>query len=408
MYRLVMVMLLAALVISCVGATGPKALVTLAPTASSPVAPTLAFPPSSEPATLATLAPTASSPVAPTLAPPRFSEPATSTSAPTAIPIPTGTFVPAASRTSIPTPTQTPIPTASVSRTADPYAGLSIDELSKREYGRGGSLEIKQTLGISDAFTRTLITYPSDGLTVFGFMDVPRGRGPFPVVLVLHGYVNPVGYDTLTYTTGYADALGRAGFLVVHPNLRGYPPSDNGPNLFRVGFAVDVLNLMALIRAQGGKPGPLEKARPDVIGLWGHSMGGGIAQRVMTVSPEVRAVVLYGAMSGDEAANYAKIVEWSGGGRGLPELVVPPEVVRRISPASFQNRVSAPVSIHHGESDGTVPLQWSQKLCSQLQALNKTVECFYYPGQPHTFVSDANNLFIRRSIEFLNKYLRAP
>ena len=74
-------------------------------------------------------------------------------------------------------------------------------------------------------------------------MNVPQGEGPFPVVLVLHGYVDPARYNTLTYTTGYADALARAGYLVIHPNFRNWPPSDSGPEDYRVGQAVDVLHL---------------------------------------------------------------------------------------------------------------------------------------------------------------------
>ena len=70
-----------------------------------------------------------------------------------------------------------------------------------------GELQVEQVLAVTNAFTRTLVTFPSDGLTIYGFMNVPQGEGPFPVVLVLHGYVDPARYNTLTYTTGYADAL---------------------------------------------------------------------------------------------------------------------------------------------------------------------------------------------------------
>ncbi len=95
-------------------------------------------------------------------------------------------------------------------------------------------------------------------------MNVPQGDGPFPVVLVLHGYVDPATYNTLTYTTRYADALARAGYLVIHPNFRNWPPSDNGPEEYRVGQAVDVLNLIALVQKQGGQPGPLQHADPNI------------------------------------------------------------------------------------------------------------------------------------------------
>ena len=69
---------------------------------------------------------------------------------------------------------------------------------------------MQETLAVSDAFTRTLITYPSDGLTIYGFVNVPVGEGPFPVIIAVHGYVEPEVYSTLDYTTRYADGLARA------------------------------------------------------------------------------------------------------------------------------------------------------------------------------------------------------
>jgi dienelactone hydrolase len=239
-------------------------------------------------------------------------------------------------------------------------------------------------------------------------MNVPRGSGPFPVVIASHGYIDPGIYRTLDYTTGYADALARAGYLVLHPNLRNYPPSDEGPNVFRVGMAIDVLNLIALVQSQGGNVGALEMADPRRIGLWGHSMGGGVSTRVMAVNPNVRAVVLYGAMSGDERQNFEAILKWSNGVRGNEELSFPEDALLRISPIYHLERIESAVSIHHGRNDDLVPLAWSVDLCERLRNLAKEVECYTYDGQPHTFIDDGNDLFIQRSIEFYDRFLRGP
>jgi dipeptidyl aminopeptidase/acylaminoacyl peptidase len=317
---------------------------------------------------------------------------ATATATPTPTPIPTST----------PTPTATP--TATPSPTPDPYTEFTIANLSSREYG-GGELQAQETLAVSDAFTRTLITYPSDGLTIYGFVNVPVGEGPFPVIVAVHGYVDPEIYTTLDYTTRYADGLARAGYLVVHPNLRNFPPSDEGEMLFRVGGAIDVLNLLAIIQQTGGQPGLLQQADPGRIGLWGHSMGGGISLRAITVDQSIGAAVLYGSMSGDERQNYEKILEWSGGERGDEELSTPDEALQRISPIFHLERIQAAVSIHHGDEDATVPLEWSLDLCDQLQELHKSVECFTYPGQPHTFLGEGDQLFVQRVESFFGQFL---
>jgi dipeptidyl aminopeptidase/acylaminoacyl peptidase len=279
---------------------------------------------------------------------------------------------------------------------------LTIADLTSRTYG-GGELSIEEVMAVTAAFTRSLVSYPSEGLTLYGFMNTPQGQGPFPVALVMHGYIPPENYNTIAYTTRYADALAQAGYLVIHPNYRNYPPSDEGPDPFRVDHSVDVLNLIAIIRAQAGQPGPLQVADPSFIGMLGHSMGGGITLRTITISNQVQAAALYGAMSGDEQRNYEKIFEWSGGQRGLEEMNTPAEDLQRISPIFYLDRISAAVSIHHGDNDGTVPLAWSVELCDQLQALTKVVECFTYPGQPHTFQGEGDQLFIQRVVDFFKR-----
>jgi dipeptidyl aminopeptidase/acylaminoacyl peptidase len=308
--------------------------------------------------------------------------------------------------TTTPAASATPAATPGPSPTPDPYASLTIDSLTARSYG-AGEVAIQQEMETTADFTRYLISYPSDDLTIYGFMDVPLGDGPFPVIIAVHGYVDPAVYGTLDYTTRYADRLAQAGYLVLHPNLREYWPSDSGPNLFRVGAAVDVLNLIGLARQWAGQPGPLEKAQPGAIGLWGHSMGGGITLRAITVNPDVKAAVLYGSMSGDERANYEQIQLWAGGTSGQEELSAPDDVIQRISPINYLDRIQAAVSIHHGANDDMVTLQWSVDLCSRLQTMAKAVECFTYEGQPHIFSGEGDQLFITRTIAFFDAHLKS-
>lgn len=311
---------------------------------------------------------------------------------------PTVTQTPA---TATPVPSLTPLPSA----TANPYAGLGIADLAAREYG-AGELDIIDTLEETDTYTRYLITYPSDGLTIYGFLSVPNEGSKFPVAIVAHGYIPPQEYQTEAYTTRYADALTEAGFFVIHPNFRNYPPSDEGDNPFRTGYAIDLLNLIAIVQEQSRHPhGYLRRADGENIHLMGHSMGGGVVLRVATVWPEaVKALVLYGSMSGDETKNYARIQEWSGGIQGQFELAASPADLLAIAPIHHLDRLRAAVSIHHSLDDDTVPAAWSEELCGLLQAIRHPVECFTYENTPHTFNGYADTLFIERMIAFFRQY----
>ena len=203
-----------------------------------------------------------------------------------AIATPLPSRIPSPNSTSTVAPVHSP--TVEATSTPDAYEIYSIEYLRTRAYG-GGAVEIVERVGANSAFTRYLIRYRSEDLSIHGFMNVPVGEGPHPVIIALHGYIDPGIYDTFDYTTHYADALASAGYLVLHPNLRGYPPSDTGDNLFRVGMALDVLNLIAIVQATGGQSGVLEVADGSRIGLWGHSMGGGVVTRVITVTDGVRS-----------------------------------------------------------------------------------------------------------------------
>lgn len=314
----------------------------------------------------------------------------------------------AVAATPTPIPTLLPSPTAPpfADATPDPYAALTIESLVARSYG-GGFLQIEETLEQNEAFSRYLIRYPSDDLTIFGYMNVPREGERFPVVIMLHGYVPPEEYETVAYTRRYADDLARAGYFVIHPNLRNYPPSDSGPDPFRIGYATDVLNLIAIVREQSQDPlGVLRRADRDTIHLWGHSMGGGIALRVAVVNNAdyVKTAVLYASMSGDEVLNYTQIQQWSNGRRGEFELAASPEALAAISPINYLDRLQAAISVHHSDADATVPVAWSEALCAHLAARDHPLECFIYNGQPHTFRGLGDEQFMERVRRFYSRY----
>lgn len=266
-----------------------------------------------------------------------------------------------------------------------PLNPYSLEALKARSYGEGEITVVKKW-EVQKDFTRYYITYPSDGLTIHGFVNIPVGRGPFPVIIALHGYIPPDKYTTRDYSTRYADSIARKGYIVLHPNMRNFPPSDSVPRVrdYHTGHVVDVLNLLQLVRQQAGKEGIFENADVQRLGIWGHSLGGGIALRIVGIVPEIKAAVLYAAVT----QRYSNV------DAGFTVFDLP------ASQAAF--------SLHHGEEDATVSPSGTAILYRQLQEMGKEVEYFTYPDQPHTFYSldQADALFIRRTVDFFNLHLK--
>jgi len=307
-----------------------------------------------------------------------------------------------------PTPTPTIAPTATVNRlitltpTPEPYRDLYMETLMARKYG-GGVLEDMGNLNGALGFTRKLFRYRSDGLDLYGFINIPAGEGPFPVIVMAHGYIDPAEFSTLDYSVRYADALTEAGYIAIHPNLRGYGPSQNGENVLGIGDTIDVLNLIALVRQQAGSEGLLKTADGERIGLWGHSMGGAIVMRTLIADTQVKAGLLYASINMDEAINLS---HFDKDGRGNEKVEASRAVLSLLSPKDYLDAVEVPVAIFHGGKDEVVPATWSRNLCTMLSDMNKNVTCWEYPDQLHTFQNSGDTQFIGEMIAFFETTVR--
>jgi len=283
----------------------------------------------------------------------------------------------------------------------------TIDYLRSRAYG-GGQIELLEIMEEMENFTRYLIRYPSDELNIYGYVNAPKGEGPFPIIFMLHGYGASNASTVIGSETEIADILAENGYLILRPNMRGYPPSDDGDNLYRVGLAVDVLNLIDLVKEQAGQPGLLERADPTRIGLWGRSLGGGVALRVATVSPEVKAMVLYSAISGDEFKNAELFYGLTEEQIYLTEMETPPDVMMYISPLNYFDRINASVKLYHSTTDDVVSSFWSAETCEAMKAYAIDVDCFYYIGADHTFSSGFQTDFRDTMLAFFETKLKGP
>lgn len=331
----------------------------------------------------------------------------------------------------IPTETLTPSPTPTTDELIFPY---TIDGLRQHEY-QSGEIHIRETLAEAEKYTSYLIDYPSDGLTITGVMQIPNGEGPFPVIVMNHGFFSRSVYNSGDGTDRSSAFLAEHGYVTLATDYRSWGDSDIGPSFFYSGLVIDVINLIHAIPS-------IPEADPNRIGIWGHSMGGGVTMKVLAVigglgaTPQgypttVRAGVLYSTVSADDADI---IDRWGMGCFGdiaegeqiigcnssdIIPLDLPlnlqdayrfaasdTDTLKEISPFYHLDDVAVPIQIHYGTEDGKfiggTPPEWSVRLTQELRDAGKQVELYQYEGERHSFIGEPWFEFMRRTLRFFD------
>lgn len=272
----------------------------------------------------------------------------------------------------------------------------------------GHDLKLGKVLADNASYTRYFVTFESGQLTISGIMNIPKGRGPFPVLVLNHGYIDPKIYTNGRGLKREQDYFARQGFAVLHPDYRCHAQSDcDGSDEFtlRLGYVKDVINAVQAIKTSTDT-----RLNTKQIGMLGHSMGGGIAWNIMVAKPDlVEAFVLFAPVSADLRDNFEK---WTTRRPAEAKQIISlygtaeqqPEFWDNLSPQEFFSRIAEPVMLHHGTADESVPLEWSEASVADLKGLGKDITFHTYNGQPHEFTSSWGTV-MQRTTEFFKKHV---
>lgn len=272
----------------------------------------------------------------------------------------------------------------------------------------GKDLRITRDLGSNSAYTRHAIAYSSNGLKITGVMNRPRGKGPFPVVVLAHGHIEPSAYVTGQGFRREQDWLARHGYVALHVDYRNHAGSARDPDSeesMRIGYAVDVINAGLAIR--GTSLGFIDNSR---VALLGRSMGGGIAFQTLVIRPGVfNAAVTYASTSSNIVDNFRK---WGSENTrtsrqilaryGSPE--VKPEQWAQMSSRNYFSRITEPVLMIHGTADESCDISWARATKDALVKAGKEVRLVEYRGAGHYMYGPWNDS-IRKVNAFLKKQL---
>ncbi|NYH55009.1 dipeptidyl aminopeptidase/acylaminoacyl peptidase [Nocardiopsis arvandica] len=223
--------------------------------------------------------------------------------------------------------------------------------------------------------TTELTAHTDDGHPVHGWVAVPEGEGPHPVVLMIHGGpFAQYGHQFFDETQVYA----AAGYAVVLCNPRGssgYGHEHGRAVIGSVGrtTATDVLAFLdEALRDQR-----LDRSR---VGVMGGSHGGFMATWIAAHHGDrFRAAISERAVNAIESFHGSSDI-----GAFFPEpLYGPPETWAEESPLTHADQIDVPFLIIHSEEDWRCPLEQAQRLFVALKRRGHETEMLLFPGEGH-------------------------
>ena len=247
-----------------------------------------------------------------------------------------------------------------------------------------------------------------DGLEIPVWVTRPRGKGPFPAVVLVHGGPWVRGWDWAWEPE--SQFLAAHGYLVVRPEFRG--STGYGGQLFEAGFRQwglkmqdDVADATRWASAQG-------LADPKRTCIAGASYGG-----YATLMGLVRYGDLYQcgvAWAAVTDINLMFDITWSDFPMqykkyGMPALVgdqdKDAEQFKLTSPIVQAARLTRPLLLAHGGVDHRVPIDHAIKLRRALESRGASVTWIEYTDEGHGWYRPANRVdFYDRMVKFLDAH----
>lgn len=255
------------------------------------------------------------------------------------------------------------------------------------------------------------IEYKSrDGLTIYGYLTLPKGKEPRELPVVVHPHGGPWARDTWGFNPA-VQFLANRGYAVLQMNFRG--STGYGRRFWEAGFKEwgqkmqdDITDGVQYLMDEG-------IADPYRIGIYGGSYGGYAVLAGLAFTPEVYACgVDYVGVSNlltfmDTIPPY-----WEQYRKMLYEMVGNPEddqehrMLEERSPVNYVDRIEAPMLIAQGANDPRVNKAESDQIVAALKNKGIDVPYIVKDNEGHGFRNEENRFeFYREMEKFLAKHL---
>lgn len=236
---------------------------------------------------------------------------------------------------------------------------------------------------------------------------MPKGEGPFPGVVVVHGGAWFMG--TRAQLSGVAQLLAQNGMTAVAITYRLAPKHK---------FPAQIEDCKSAVRWMRERAGEL-KIDPARLGGFGYSAGAQLVALLGTtdagdglegvgVSEESPTTRLQAVAAGGVPCDFRvlpvdskRLAFWLGGTRGEVS-----EQYRLASPRAFVTPDDPPMFFFHGETDDLVPMESPEAMCASLEEAGIWNELYVVPKIGHNFAA-MDRKALAKSVDFLSDRLAA-
>jgi dipeptidyl aminopeptidase/acylaminoacyl peptidase len=215
-----------------------------------------------------------------------------------------------------------------------------------------------------------------DGYATHGWLVLPEGEGPHPVLLSVHG--GPFMYYGWSLFDE-AQVYAAAGYAVVLPNPRGSAGygQSHGRAIIEAMGTVDVDDVLSVLDAALERP-DLDSTRVGVMGgSYGGWMTGWLAAHHgerFTAAWSERAVNAWDSFVGTSDIGWWFAEAYCG---------TDPAVLLDKSPLTHADKITIPFAVVHSEHDWRCPLEQAQRMYTKLKRNGVEAELLLFPGEGH-------------------------
>jgi dipeptidyl aminopeptidase/acylaminoacyl peptidase len=214
-----------------------------------------------------------------------------------------------------------------------------------------------------------------DGYPVHGWITVPDGPGPHPVLLTVHGgpyaqYGWTLFDETQTYVT--------AGYAVVQCNPRGSSGygQAHGRAIKGAFGTVDAADVLAFLDAALEDP----RLDADRVGIMGGSYGGYMTTLLIGRTSRFAAAISERAFNDPVSFVGSSDIGWF-----FPDgyLGTDPAAIGEQSALAHAGSITTPTLVIHSEEDWRCPVEQGARLYVELKRRGVPTEFLLFPGEGH-------------------------